>query len=94
MDLYRPRKRSAKKRGAPISSPCTEDDTDPLFWRKYNNYPGGQVLPESLPTRIIVVEATSFMLAFTGRIFQNETTGKANQNVEPFPGTLSTPTSP
>ncbi len=39
----------------------TQSEGEPLFWRKSNNYPGGQDLSNGLPTRIIVVKATSLM---------------------------------
>jgi hypothetical protein len=45
--------------------PFTKLGHEPLFWQKYNNSSGGQALPESLPTRRIVVKATSFILGFT-----------------------------
>jgi hypothetical protein len=42
--------------------------SSPQIWRNDHNDPGGQDLTHSLPTRIIVVKATSFILVFTRRL--------------------------
>src|SRR5258708_14896328 len=50
-----------------LSPEPAERGSLPFGQRKSDNYPDGQAAPNRLPTRIIVVKATNFMLGFTRR---------------------------